>query len=156
MWSIYRKWMIIAILSGCVYVFAYSGNIENAFAAPCIQECESNQNECIDWCDYDCSADGTQEDCYSCLQACSQAYFQCLSYAVSCQGLDVTPGRCAVNFGSYCPKDIYGDADCSVPSQNYLGYSLQCSVLGHEEWQCVNCSNDNNYTCQNPNNLPPC
>ena len=110
MWSIYRKWMIIAILSGCVYVFGYADpTMQEVVAAPCIEECESNLNYCNDVCAYpSCGEDSTEQDCYSCLQSCSQTYFQCLSYAVSCQWLDVDPARCTVDYALHCPV-IAGD-----------------------------------------------
>ena len=138
MWSIYRKWMIIAILSGCVYVFGYSDKVENVAAdAPCIQECESNLNECNDFCDEDCRDGSTDAACYSCLQACSQTYFQCLSYAVSCQDLDVTPGHCAVDFGLHCVP-YGGGHTCDQQFGAYYGYYMICHNLGGAE--CVSCT----------------
>jgi len=157
MWSIYRKWMIIAILSGCVYVFGYSDNVSIGFAAaPCIQECLSNQNECNDFCNEDCLEDSTNAACQSCLSACSHTYFQCLSYAVSCQGLDVTPGVCQVEYGSHCPLDTMGEPHCEDPSA-FNAYFLVCdSSLG--TGQCVTCP-DHRY-CSGLNGegeyLPPC
>ncbi len=138
MWSIYRKWMIIAILSGCVYVFGYSDNVSIGFAsAPCIQECESNQNGCNDLCDIYCREDSTDAACSSCFSACSHTYFQCLSYAVSCQNLDVIPGHCSVEFGLHCVP--YGSGlTCNTNQGAYYGYYLMCHNLGGAE--CVSCT----------------
>ena len=138
--SIYRKWMIIAILSGCVYVFGYSDNVSIGFAAaPCIQECESNQNECNDYCGESCAEDSNDIACYTCLQSCSQTYFQCFSYAVSCEYLDVVPGRCEVEFGVHCPV-INGIPLCD-PYNAHMGYWMQCTarVGGYD---CNTCPNN--------------
>lgn len=157
MWSIYRKWMIIAILSGCVCVIGYSDRTDKAMAsAPCIQECESNQNECNDYCNEDCIQDSTNEACQSCLQACSQTYFQCLSYAVSCQWLDVTPGVCQVEYGSHCPLDPNGQPNCADPSA-FNAYFLVCDMsIG--TGQCVSCPYYRHCSGLNGQGdyLPPC
>ena len=137
---------------GCVYVFGYSNRTENVLAAPCIQECQSNQNECNDNCDYECSEYSTQEDCDSCLSACSHTYFQCLSYAVSCDDMDVQPGRCEVEYAQHCPI-ISGQANCSDPSA-YNDYFLICD-LPFGMGQCVSCPWAN-YYCVGQGNLGHC
>ncbi len=153
LWLIYRKWMIIALLSGCVYVFGYSDRVESgSAAAPCIQECDSNLNECNDYCDYYCDETSDQQACDSCLQACTQAHFQCLTYAVSCQDLDVVPGRCSVEYADHCPI-INGTPNCSH-SGAYAAYYLICNnAIG--PGQCVSCPYAN-YFCVGSNGLAAC
>lgn len=143
--------MIVCMLLGCVYVFGYSDFTDRVQAAPCIQECESNRNECNDFCHEDCSEDSTDPACYSCLQSCSQTYFQCLGYAVSCQGLDVNPGRCSVNFGLHCVPQG-GGWTCNTQQGAYYGYYLICRNPMDEE--CVSCTGGY-CTGANPN-LPNC
>lgn len=150
-WPVLRRLTILGMLLACLYMFGYSEQTAVTRAAPCIQECETNLNYCNDTCDEDCREDSDDPACESCLQSCSQTYFQCLSYAVSCQGLDVNPGRCEVNFGYHCPI-ISGNPDCNDP-QTHLGYSLTCQMF-NGTGQCVSCP-DHDY-CTGAGGIPPC
>ena len=146
-----RKLAILSLLAACFYVFGYSDHTQSVAAAPCIQECETNRNYCNDTCDDACRADSSDAACYSCLQSCSQTYFQCLSYAVSCQDLDVQPGRCEVGWGMHCPV-INGIANCSDPSA-HGGYYLICELFTQTGIQSVSCP-DHDY-CTGSGGLPP-
>lgn len=151
MWPIYRKWIIIVVLSGCVYFVGYTDKVESVFAAPCIEECENNLNDCNDACAYTCEM-STEEDCDDCLSECSQAFFLCLIPAVSCEQLDVPPAQCSVEYGSHCPI-IGGVADCSNQDA-YNAYFLICDQpVG--SGQCVSCPYAN-YECVGSNGLPSC
>lgn len=160
MWSIYRKFAIIGLLLGCTFFIAQSESVVTARSvAPCYEECDSNLNACRDECEDECDEESTNSACGYCIIACQNQWLNCMSYAVSCQGETVQPGRCTVVFGRYCEKDPYGWADCtSNPSTNFYHYSTKCNIFGQENAQCVNCPghpNDND-TCENPNHLPPC
>lgn len=139
---IYRKLIIIAILSGCIYGFGYSDRTETVYAAPCIQECDSNYNACNDACGYSCSESSDQQACNSCLQVCTQTHFQCLSYAVSCSGLDTTPGHCSVEFALHCPIEN-GVANCGSPNA-YNDYFMLCENP-YGGGLCVACPGPNYY-----------
>lgn len=156
-WSISRKWLIIALLCAGLYAFGYGdGMITTVGAAPCFEWCDSELNYCRDECEDECDESSTNHACGTCIIACQNDWLDCMSFAVSCEGETVNPARCQTNFGLYCPKNSSGSADCSNPSANYNHYSTQCNVLGHPDWQCVNCPATNNYTCENPNQLPLC
>jgi len=137
-----------------VYVFGYSDTTEIVFAAPCIEECQNNQNDCNSACDYACSENSTQEDCNSCLSACSQTFFQCLSYAVSCEELDVPPARCSVEYAQHCPIPVpSGTPDCTS-QQSYNDYYLLCDHP-YGPGRCVSCPNINWY-CVGQGSLGHC
>ena len=154
MWSIYRKWLIIAIMSGCMMVLNQYEPVKARAFAPCYEECDSNVNLCRDECEEECDEGSTNSTCGTCIIACQNQWLNCMSVAVSCQGETVMPGQCGVTFGKYCEQDQYGWASCSTnPSTNYNHYSTECTILNH---QCVNCPAGNGYTCENPNHLPPC
>ncbi len=152
MWPIYRKLSIIGILCFCVYLFGYSDNTTVGFAAaPCIQFCENNSNDCNASCEANCSQDSTDNSCEACMQTCSQTYFQCLGYAIYCSGQTVNPARCDVDWVPHCPV-IGGVPNCQAPGTHY-GYALKCNIFDGPE-RCVACP-DHEY-CTGSGNLPPC
>ena len=149
--SLYRKVIILILLCGCTYYYGINDAAVHA-SAPCIQECETNLNYCNDTCDEDCREGSDDPTCYSCLRACSQTYFQCLSYAVSCEGLDVQPGRCEVGYTLHCPISG-GVPDCGSANAHY-GYSLTCELFSQTGVYCVSCPNGE--YCTGSGGLPPC
>lgn len=150
-WPVLRRLTILGMLLACLYMFGYSEQTEVSHAAPCIQECETNLNYCNDTCDEDCREDSDDATCESCLQSCSQDYFQCLSYAVSCQGLDVNPGRCEVGFSAHCPI-FNGVPNCAHPDA-HMGYHLTCELFSQSGVYCVSCPD---YHYCTGSGLPPC
>lgn len=146
---IYRRWIILGILSVCVGVFGYSDAIESVYAAPCIQECETNLGTCRHECTASCS--DIDSICSSCLVACNVQFNNCMGYAVWCENSEAQPGQCGVNFGTHCPR-YNGVPDCTVPSNNHNGYSMTCPALGDQH--CIHCP-PNEY-CAGTGDLPPC
>jgi hypothetical protein len=148
MWPIYRKWTLIALMLGCVYVFGYSDRMtQYVAAAPCYEECESNLNQCRDTCEGDCNDNGSS--CGSCIISCQNQYWNCLGYAVSCENETVTPGHCSTEYGSHCPI-INGVANCSDPGA-YNAYFMICDFQGGT---CVSCPYDR--YCVGSNSEPWC
>lgn len=131
---IFRKWAIIAVLLGAVYVFANTDNRSIGFAAPCIEECEDNLASCRDECISSCDETSSRESCDSCVMGCNQPYLSCLGSAVWCDiGNSYTP-NCTVQYGSHCPI-ISGQPNCAHPSA-YNAYFLIFTQGGN---QCVSC-----------------
>ena len=146
MWSIYRKWMIIAVLcTGMYFVTASDGFVTDVAAAPCMEECEDNWASCKDECQEACSDDGSPSACTSCIGACSLSHLQCMGSAVFCEiELTYSP-RCTTQFGQVFD---------TVSSTYKGGYWQTCVVLSHPEMQCLNCPST--HVCPNPNSLPIC
>lgn len=152
--SICRKWAILGILCLCLFEFGYTNRtVESSAARPCMQYCETNLGECNTACEPSCDENSTDAVCSSCLQACSQQYFQCLSYAIFCDGEVAQPGRCDVNFTTHCPVDVNGAPDCNDPNNNHMGYSTTCTALVGG-YQCINCPNHE--FCTQTGGLPNC
>jgi hypothetical protein len=144
--TVYRKWFVLAVLSGCIYVFGYSdgSGVQHVAAAPCYEECEDHLDECRDACFGNCNPDSGDQSCNSCIGTCSSQYLNCLGYAVSCENeLRTYSPACSVIFGKHC-EDFF----CVTYHQ---GYYQECTILGQ---QCLNCPN--NEFCDNPNSLNPC
>lgn len=132
---IYRKLVILAILSGCVYVFGASeGATANArTSAPCFQECDAIYNSCIDECQSSCDDEtGSQAACHSCIGSCSSSKNACYGYAVYCEQDPASPGVCATQYGLVCPI-IGGDVHCELGQNRYY---LLCNW---ENGYCVDC-----------------
>lgn len=150
---IYKRLMILGLLSMCLLYFGYLEETQSvgAAAAPCIQDCEASENMCQDSCATSCSADSTDAECSTCFQNCSSQFQSCMSHAVFCRNADEPPEpNCQVGFADHCPV-INGAANCSDPS-THSGYYSICTTIGNQ--QCVNCP-DHQY-CQGANGLPSC
>ena len=139
MWSLYRKWFVLSVLAGCLYGFGGSENsIRSVTAAPCVQECESNQGSCRSNCETECLATSTQAECNSCILSCNSQFLSCMQHAVWCENEETQPGRCMVNWGLNCPYDpATGGYTCDPNQGAQNGYSLTCSTLGGGT--CVAC-----------------
>ena len=151
MWSIYRKWMIIVLLSGCVYVFGYSDRVTRTAAAPCIEECEDNISSCRDNCADSgiCDENSTSAACTSCIVACQSDYNNCSLVAVTCNQSSSYSPVCQVQYGSHCPV-IGGQPNCSHPDA-FNAYFMVCDTYyGH----CVYCPEA--AYCAGSNGYPPC
>lgn len=151
MQMIYQRWLILGLLSMCLFVFGYSDEVENVAAtARCIQDCVASEETCDDSCVTACSADSTDEDCNSCIQSCDTQFTRCMRGAVSCENSGPYPNsRCQVSFSQHCPQDN-GLPNCSSPDAHY-GYSEICNTSFGS--QCVACPG--NEICTT-GNLPPC
>ena len=137
MWSIYRKWAILALLLGGVFFVWFSGQINrDVGAAPCVEECEDNRAIARDACNDLCVDSSTSADCNTCIMSSNSTYLSCLSNAVWCdQGYSYSP-NCTVQYGSHCP--VYGTppvAHCEDPAA-YNAYFLLCTQGGNT---CVSC-----------------
>jgi len=148
LWSIYRKCVIIAMISVGVYLTGYSDAASRPVAAaPCIQECETNQGSCIDACQEICGAeDGTESGCQSCVIACNSQFLTCLGNAVWCENEEATPGVCATQYGSVC--DV--NPNTGQPQNCRNRYYLTCPWFGGGT--CVNCFGKYCYG----GGMPPC
>ena len=148
--AIYQRLLILGLLSMCLFVFGYSDAVESVYAAPCVQECETNQGYCNGECQSACNEDSTDAACTSCITTCNSQFLSCLSNAVWCDNEVSQPGRCTVYYTDHCPI-IGGDPDCDDQSA-HAGYSLICNTTGNQ--QCVSCP-DHHY-CSGSNGLPGC
>jgi len=149
MQMIYKRLMMLGLLSMCLFVFGYSEATEPVHAAACIQDCEAYQDRCNDSCMTACST--TDTECNNCITSCQNQFSSCMRFAVSCPGGggSGTVPECQVNFGRHCPVET-GLPNCSSPNAHY-GYSEICNrSFG---FQCVSCpDHEICYT----NDLPPC
>lgn len=150
MQMIYKRLMILGLLSMCLFVFGYLETTPGVSAARCIQDCVASEGTCDDSCMTACSAESTDEDCASCLQSCDTQFTRCMRGAVSCENSGPYPNsQCQVNFGQHCPV-VGGVADCADPTAHY-GYSEICNrSFG---FQCIACPDHEICTTEN---LPPC
>lgn len=137
--AIYQRLLILGLLSMCLFYFGFSDEVETVqAAAPCIQECETNQGSCNSDCSDSCLPNKTREECNSCILSCRSSFHNCMRHAVDCTTEVSQPGRCSVNYGSHCPV-INGTADCGHSSA-YNAYFLICTNLGSSS--CVSCPNE--------------
>ncbi len=131
--SIVRKWFAIFLIGLSIYFVGLSDETRTGLAAPCIQECETNQGSCIDECQESCNANSTASVCQSCVISCNSQFLSCLGNAVWCENEESTPGFCTTQYGSVCDVDYQGNP---VNCQNR--YYLTCPWSGGT---CVNCFN---------------
>lgn len=152
MQRIYKRLMILGMLSMCLFYFGYSDKVEKVFAAPCIQDCEASEAMCYDSCKTSCSADSTDQECSDCITSCRNSFTSCMRHAIYCEPIDTGPAgaNCSLNFGGHCPI-VGGTANCNDPSA-HNGFFLICPVAGGQ--QCISCP-DHEY-CVGANGLPPC
>lgn len=148
--AICQRLLILGLLSMCLLFFGFSDEVETVRAAPCIQECETNQGSCNSECSDLCLPNKTSSECNSCILSCRSSFNNCLRSAVDCTGEVAQPGRCSVNYGSHCPI-ISGTAECSHPSA-YNAYFLICQNLGGGS--CVSCPNERH--CTGSGGQPSC
>ncbi|CAN5280339.1 hypothetical protein BH10ACI1_BH10ACI1_34470 [soil metagenome] len=67
MQAIYRRLMILGLLSMCLFVFGYSDKIVTVEAASgiCSQDCAKYEQICLDICQDACSTGSRDTDCNS-------------------------------------------------------------------------------------------
>jgi len=142
--KIINRFLVLGLLTACLFVFGYSDKIEiTSFAAECMQTCETNQFQCMDNCYSACDEDMTDTDCHTCVITCHSEFLSCMRHAVWCENEVSNPGICQVGYG-----DHY---DYPGGTSTHAGYFLVCdSIVG----QCVKCP-DHEY-CVGTNGLPPC
>jgi len=142
--TVYRRLMVLGLLSGCLVVFGLSAGTESAKAvAPCYSECEDFRSMCLDSCAFDgsCTDEG-DATCNSCRAACETQYWNCWASAVSCEQSESYTPRCIVDYTLHCPI-ISGSPDCQDQDAHY-GYTMRCDTLGPNH--CVACP-DHNWKC---------
>jgi prenyltransferase beta subunit len=144
-----KRLFVLGVFSTSLYVFGWSDLARPVLAAPCVQECETNQGSCNSDCQSACEADSTDSACRSCILSCNTQFLSCLNNAVWCDNEVSQPGRCTVDWVPHCPV-INGVPNCSHPDAHY-GYALTCTEMGH---QCVACP-DHHY-CTGSGGLPGC
>lgn len=132
-WSVCRKILIIAILSGCLYAFTASLNDRNVYAAACIQDCEINEQQCFDQCLLSCGDDDT--DCNACILDCKTSFQLCMHEAEWCSSYNGSnTSACTVYFGQHCPLDANGNPNYQDPNA-HSAYFEVCNY----SYQCVEC-----------------
>lgn len=149
MQMVYKRLMILGLLSMCLFVFGYSNETQNAAAsAACIQDCEASERTCDDSCMTACSI--SDEDCNSCIGSCDTQFERCMRFAVSCANTGpYENSRCQVNFGQHCPVEN-GLPNCMSPDAHYGYYEICDRSFG---FQCVSCPDGEVCYTQD---LPPC
>lgn len=139
--GVYGRLSVLCLLSVCLIVFISSDNLENVYAAPCVEECEGTWATCIDACPDDCST--TDANCSSCTQACNFQYWNCMSHAVFCNtGVSNNP-NCQVEFGTH-------EENGGGSHQGY--YQICTHAITHQG--CVACPYHE--ICPGAGGLPPC
>lgn len=160
MQAIYRRWLILGVLSMCLVVFGFSDITENASAAaaPCIQDCESFEKACVDDCQSDCSLGSTDAACNNCNLNCRQDFWDCAEHAIWCTSGTVSySSECQAQYGIHC-IDIGGVYDCSPSAGAHNGYSLVCNRIGYENG-CIVCPGEPDEDCHggsSPGTTPQC
>lgn len=149
---IYKRLMILGVLSICLFVFGYSDETEKIQAAVCMQDCETSQFMCNDSCATSCASTSTSADCTSCIHSCRNSFNNCGRHAIYCTGGTSQPGRCGVNFGRHCVLMPGGTYSCDPANGAYDAYYLTCTNLGGGS--CVSCPESR--FCQGTDGTPPC
>ena len=150
MQAIYKRFLILGLLSMCLFVFGYSDKAESVGAtAICYQQCESSEARCMDSCATACSTNDA--DCNTCVQNCDNQFRSCVRFSIYCNN----PGPlynsiCQVGYADHCVV-VGGQSNCADPSA-HSGYFLICNTTGGN--QCVSCP-DHEF-CTGSGGLPPC
>jgi len=110
MWSIYRKWIIIVLLAGCVYVFAYDSRAtQDVVAAPCCESCPGfgDPVEGMYTCANECFLQypGNTPAQQACYNQCMGCYISC----IYCNSGGGPYGECTST--SECPINAFCGAD---------------------------------------------
>lgn len=149
--AVYKRLLVLSLLSVCLIVFVSSDVVEKVYASPCIQDCEAYEAMCYDNCAIDCSGNGDAA-CSSCMSDCAADFRSCARHAEWCEGggTSYSP-NCQVDYASHCPV-INGVADCTHSSA-HNGYFLTCNTLGGGS--CVACPDDN-WRCTGSNGSGSC
>lgn len=158
MQAIYKRLLILALLSMCLFVFGYTDEVENVQAATllCAQDCDRYFEMCNDSCQGQCGEGSTDTDCNSCLTSCSQQWNSCSSRATYCTSggtVSYNP-QCAVQSGRHC-IDIGGSPQCATSDGGHDNYFETCNRIGYENG-CIVCPTGE--ICQNDTTggLPQC
>jgi hypothetical protein len=147
MWKIYNRWLIFAVLLGCLLVVSGTEAVsDTSSAALCTVDCDDSYRRCNDSCDTACAADSTDPICLSCVSACTDQWDSCLVRAVTCTKAPTYNKRCDANWADHCYFDQNGVKVC-----DHSGYFEVCTNSGG---QCVSCPDHE--ICTGSNGLPPC
>lgn len=147
--ELYKRLLVLGLLSVCLIVFSSSDNIESVYAAPCIQDCEASEIMCYDSCATSCST--IDANCNSCLASCQTQFQNCISHAVWCEdgGPSATP-NCQTEYANHCPiASGTPNPDCTG---GHSGYYQICENIGGQ--RCVACPG--NESCTGSGGLPRC
>jgi len=152
---LYKRLLVLGLLSGCLAVFGFGIETRSVYAAGCIQDCQSAVDQCDDECVPYCSDLG-DATCEACLGSCASTFNSCMAHAVYCtygESPSYSP-RCEVFMGLHCPLDNNGHPDCRDEAGAHYAYTLVCQTLGGGH--CVACPDDPNYHCVADNDWTSC
>lgn len=144
--NLYRRFLILGVLSWRLAFFGLAGDAEPVAAAVCYQVCGDERGQCEDACPDDCS--GTDEGCSDCIFQCAVYYERCMRTAIWCDngGINYQPA-CQVHFGQHC--------DFNNPTNCHSGYYQTCN-----NWlggiTCVSCPNGQICGGLGPPSTPNC
>lgn len=139
--AVFKRLLILAVLSIGLVVFSSSVGDKTVYAAACLQDCMTSENYCYDSCLEFCDGDD-DEACNSCLSVCVSEFNSCARHSVWCEGAEVsyTP-TCQGSFVHHCPI-INGAPDCSHPEAHW-SYTLDCQTIGGGH--CLWCQHNPDY-----------
>lgn len=159
MQMIYRRLMILGLLSMCLFVFGYSDNSQTVQAnLLCAQDCDRYFEMCNDSCQGQCGGEGsTDESCNTCLTNCADQWNSCSSRATYCSsgGTISYDPQCTTDYGRHCINLGGGLEDCSDAAGAHNGYSETCNRIGYENG-CVVCPDGEICHGSNPGQPPQC
>jgi hypothetical protein len=141
---IYKRWLILGLLSMGLLGFAYSDNIETVQGSLlCAQDCDSYWQICNDSCQEACSS--TDAACNSCLTNCASEWNYCSEHATYCTSGTITYGpECQVDFGIH-----------DSPGGSHYGYHEICNRIGYQNGCTVCPSGETCSPLPGGNPIPP-
>jgi hypothetical protein len=145
--AVFKRLLILALLSICLLVFGSSFGSEIAYAAPCIKDCETQEAYCYDQCVIDCNGNGDAV-CNSCISACASDFRNCARHAEWCESgtMSYAP-KCQIYYTDHCPT-----VDPACPG-GHSGYTLVCQ---RNYGNCVSCPDEPGWSCWGSGGTPPC
>jgi hypothetical protein len=146
--TVYKRLLMLALLTACLAVFSSSNLTEKVSAAKCIQDCAPDQAVCYDACAEQCGI--ADPNCNGCIEMCDTIHQNCQNSAVWCSsgGYSYTP-NCQVGYADHCPI-LNGQPNCT---DAHSGYYELCNY-GPGGQPCVACPGGE--LCTGANGAPPC
>ena len=142
--AVYKRLLVLALLSMCLVVFSTSVATEVVHADACFTDCVTYETTCYTGCANN-ACNTSRQDCDACMTQCAADANYCYRHSVSCnngmEGLSCnSPGYCCAGFHN-CPQ-----GDCLIDA------STSGSVSGYDA-TCTNYigsgPNGGTYTCTN-------
>jgi hypothetical protein len=158
--AVYRRLLVLGLLSICVLYFGYADKVETVKAASaCQQDCDRYYEMCTDNCASECDSDSSDTDCNSCLYNCALEWNDCSEHSIYCTSGTVSYSPvCSVDFGIHCPWDSSNGIYNCGQGWAHNGYFETCDRIGYEDG-CIECPSGEQccpFGGCGPGDPPPC